>query len=389
MRNGLMLVDDEEKILEAVDRELLIWRLQRGFELYCAKSVKEALKLLKVHHAVIAVLVCDLRMVELDGDQLIIEAKNLYPEIRSILITGYAELAGISRAVSAGISAFIQKPWETSKFIAELEKAFAESEAKSSQKKYLRQLKSQLENTGRIQRNLFETNISGESMYSLSVTYQPLSEFHCGGDFYHIVPVSNEKVVVILGDVSGHGIDAAFITGIIRTLITHSDFSDAEVNPFSPSTFIRNLNRSILKELAPAPELVFTLSVAYIDCPAKKLVFSNAGNMPIYLVGHNFCVPYSVEGIPCGSSPDAAYIDAVVSLEHVLRLVMMTDGLVERGRIAGFLNAKSIQSLMQHLVGEEDFNSLFVKYVLEMFPNSRFLDDMTLITTDIGLRRRT
>jgi sigma-B regulation protein RsbU (phosphoserine phosphatase) len=380
---GILVVDDEEKILSAIDRELFFWKTEKDVDLYTAASASSALEILKEKHDAIQVLVSDLKMSAMGGDQLITETKRLYPDIRSILITGYSELGGIARAVSSGISAFIQKPWETKDFIAELEKAMAAYYSAELSRDYLSRVVAQLERTGQIQKRLFQQGELPSARFAVEVSYHPLSEFFCGGDFYQVIPLSDDRCIIILGDVSGHGTEAAFVTGIIRTLISREELGSAENKGFSPADFLGKLNRLILRELAQAPELVITLTAAYLDREASTLVFSNAGNLPVYLVRRDSCDTFAVPGFPCGFTPDAPFTDMSIPIREGDRIVFMTDGLVERGRIAGYIKMDAVRSLLMHFAGDAGFNENLISLLLEMFPGRRFYDDATLVTVSI------
>jgi sigma-B regulation protein RsbU (phosphoserine phosphatase) len=380
---SILIVDDEQKILDAIDRELFFWKKEKNVTLYTAPSARSALEILEENHDSIQVVVSDLKMSAMGGDELICETKRLYPDIRSILITGYSEVGGISRAVSAGISAFLQKPWETESFIREIEKAMSQYSADALNREYLARLVSQMERTGQIQKRLFQHDDFASSRFDVEVTYQPLTEFYCGGDFYQVIPLSNDRCIIILGDVSGHGLEAAFVTGIIRTLISREELGSAEDGSFSPGAFLGKLNRLILRELAMAPEFIITLTAAYLDCAAQRLVFSNAGNLPVYTVRPEECTTHSVPGYPCGFTADAEYSELAIPVRSGDKIVLMTDGLVERGRIAGYINLEAIRSLMMHFSPDPGFNTKIVKLILEMFPERKFHDDATLVTVDI------
>jgi serine phosphatase RsbU (regulator of sigma subunit) len=125
------------------------------------------------------------------------------------------------------------------------------------------------------------------------------------------------------------------------------------------------------------------MTVAYLDCASHRLVFSNAGNLPVYIVRPDECVTYAVPGYPCGFTPEAQYAERTVSLRQGDQIVLMTDGLVERGRIAGYVNVDAVRSLMMHFWGRPDFNARVLSLMLEMFPDHKFYDDATLISVDL------
>jgi len=380
---SILIVDDEPKILQALCRELHFWKSEKKVTIYTALSAKNALEILDANHDSIQVMVSDLKMASIGGDELISETRRRYPDIRCILLTGYGEAAGVSRAVSAGITAFIMKPWETTGFIGEIEKALSLYYAEERNRDYMSRLVSQLENTAAIQKRLFGKVKFPHARFNVDVAYQPLRDYYCSGDFYQVVPLSDERCILILGDVAGHGLGAAFVTGIVRTLISREELLSSEEATFSPGAFLARLNRLILRELAQAPEFIITLTAAYLDCAAGTVVFSNAGNLPLYVVRQGECAIHSQPGFPCGFAPDSPYSEQSVSVRPRDKIVLMTDGLLERGRIAGFVNPDAVRSLLAHFHGEPDFNRKVLDVVVEMFPEKKFYDDVTLMTVDV------
>ncbi len=319
---SILVVDDEPKVLEAIDRELFFWKNEKAVRVLTAVSAKDALDVLATDHDSIQVIVSDLKMADMSGDQLIQEAHRLYPSIRSILITGYSELNAISRAVSAGITGFIPKPWDTDRFIAELENAMGQYRAETMSRDYHGRLVAQLERTGQIQKRLFEHELAPGTHYGIEVTYRPLEEFSCGGDFYQVIPLDEDRAVLIVGDVSGHGLEAAFVTGIVRTLISRQELAGSAGPGFSPAAFLGRLNAMILRELARAPEFIIAVTAVLIDCAVRRLVFSNAGSLPLYAVRRDGCDVHSVPGFPCGFSPDAEYTDRTLDLRKGDKVVL-------------------------------------------------------------------
>jgi serine phosphatase RsbU (regulator of sigma subunit) len=173
------------------------------------------------------------------------------------------------------------------------------------------------------------------------------------------------------------------VTGIIRTLISREELKNTQNKVFSPGAFLEKLNHLILRELAQAPEFIITLTAAYLDCAARQLVFSNAGNLPVYLVRPDECTTHAVPGFPCGFTPDAQFVELAIPLRPGDKVVFMTDGLVERGRIAGYINLEGVRSLLMHFSGDPEFNRKIVALILEMFPDRKFYDDATLVSVDI------
>jgi sigma-B regulation protein RsbU (phosphoserine phosphatase) len=380
---SILVVDDEVKILDAICRELFFWKNQRNVTIFAATSAKNALEILDANNDSIQVLISDLKMSSVGGDELICETRRRYPDIRCILITGYGDVAGVSRAVSAGITAFIMKPWETTGLIGEIEKAMSLYGAEKRDKEYLGHLVSQLQSTAQIQRRLFGKDKFPHARFNVEVAYQPLRDYYCGGDFYQVIPLSEERCILIIGDVAGHGLGAAFVTGIVRTLISREELVNTGEAVFSPGAFLGRLNDLILRELAQAPEFIVTLTAVYLDCSAGVAIFSNAGSLPLYLARTNECTIHTEPGFPCGFTQDAQYTEHSVSVTPGDKVVLMTDGLVERGRIAGYVNSDAVRALLMHFHDDKEYNRKILDVIIEMFPEKKFYDDVTLMTIDI------
>ena len=216
----ILVVDDEENFVSAIKRELLYWTKRQKFSIIGATSSKEALGILEDNHETIFLLICDLKMPEMSGDQLIIEVKEKYPDIKSILVSGYSEIQGVANAVSAGILAFLQKPWETKDLISVIQKAHKDYTEYKTTRNYINKLEMQLESAGELQKQLLDTDYEPSEHYDIDVTYQPLTDYYCGGDYYSIITIDKKHCIILIGDVSGHGVKPAMITAMLKTIIS-------------------------------------------------------------------------------------------------------------------------------------------------------------------------
>lgn len=112
----ILIVDDERQILESLSD-----LLEDSFQVHTTTSGQEALQILGDFP--IAVLVTDQRMPGLEGDEILARAAESSLATR-VLLTGYADLESISRAVNRGhIYAYIAKPWEPSEIMMTLDRA--------------------------------------------------------------------------------------------------------------------------------------------------------------------------------------------------------------------------------------------------------------------------
>jgi two-component system response regulator PilR (NtrC family) len=128
-------VDDEPAL-----RALMAERLSdHGFDVVEAESGERALELL--HQFAFDVVITDLRMPGMDGTQVIEAARQRYPGIIAIVITGYGTVKDAVEAIKRGASDFITKPFQFDELSHVLKKAL-EQRRLTSENAYLR---SQLE----------------------------------------------------------------------------------------------------------------------------------------------------------------------------------------------------------------------------------------------------
>lgn len=121
----IMLVDDEEKILNALRRVITN---QRAWELETYSSANDALK--RAYTCNFDLFLSDHRMPEMSGVQFLTETKQCQPEAMRIILSGYAEMEGLMGAINqAEIFRFISKPWHDYDLISTLENALAHRDA--------------------------------------------------------------------------------------------------------------------------------------------------------------------------------------------------------------------------------------------------------------------
>ncbi len=131
----LLLVDDEPAL-----RGLMTERLtERGFEVVEAENGERALELLDLF--AFDIVITDLRMPGVDGMSLIGAARERYPGIVAIVITGYGTVTDAVDAMKRGASDFVEKPFQFDRLMLVLQKAM-EQRRLTSENAYLR---SQLE----------------------------------------------------------------------------------------------------------------------------------------------------------------------------------------------------------------------------------------------------
>ncbi|MBC5810695.1 MAG: SpoIIE family protein phosphatase [Candidatus Eremiobacteraeota bacterium] len=170
--------------------------------------------------------------------------------------------------------------------------------------------------------------------------YAPAAnESELGGDWFDAFAVDDDRVLVSIGDVAGHGLQAAVLMGKMRQSMRALALGGAP-----PREILHSLDRVLESE---AEDSMVTAFVGVIDCVRLTLTFANAGHPPPYLLDPKGEVKaLEAGGLPLGmrakTDPDAT----VVSVEPGSLLVLYTDGLVEAERdlIAGMNQLRAVIS---------------------------------------------
>ncbi len=105
--------------------------------------------------------------------------------------------------------------------------------------------------------------------------YRP--EMAVGGDYYDLKSLPGKRVAILLADVSGHGMSAAFVTGLIKTILEFG-----RTSPENPPSFIAELNDSLCT-LTPSDSFAAIVYGIY-SVESHILRFANAGHIPLPIV---------------------------------------------------------------------------------------------------------
>jgi sigma-B regulation protein RsbU (phosphoserine phosphatase) len=149
-----------------------------------------------------------------------------------------------------------------------------------------------------------------------------------GGDFYDVFRLKDEGIALVMGDVSGKGVPAALLMGVIHGAVRSSLWSESPSRHESES---EQLNR-LLCERASG-ERFASMFWCYHDPIAHTLSYVNAGHWPPLLT-HKTVSKVEISRLHAGGPvlgvlPDARYEQAKLQIYPGDFLVMYSDGLIE------------------------------------------------------------
>jgi len=375
----VLLVDDEANILNSLRRELRNWSTQKGLAILTAESAQSALEILKEQAAATVIVVSDLRMPEMKGSDFLLAVHAAYPEIITILLTGYSETEEIAKAVKAGIFSFIMKPWQTEYLISEMTKALEYGELRSQNARNLKIMEEELRWAGELQKALLKPSLPYSKRVEFRVSYQPVPGLFCGGDYYDVIPLSSERYLVFIGDVAGHGVQAAIVTAILKAVIFPEYLGNDTVRDFSPGTFLSWLNNRMNFELRQTTGLMITFFAGILDFRTGMLHYANAGQPHPFLLRQGTAIELPAAGPGLGVTSSVMYVVQKIAVQSGDVLTLYTDGLIEvksGNKYALTPSAKIFGSVPY----AADYHRQLLSTALNEAQAKQFSDDVTLLT---------
>ena len=158
----------------------------------------------------------------------------------------------------------------------------------------------------------------------VAVRYRPAeTEQLVGGDWYDVVLLPSGLVLLCVGDVAGHGIEAATSMVVLRNALRGLAVTGA-----GPGQLLSWLN-SVAHHLTGS--ITATAVCGIYDPAPRTLRWARAGHLPPVLVRDAEAVSLPlVKGLLLGAVPEVTYTEDEVQLAVDDTLLMYTDGLIER-----------------------------------------------------------
>jgi sigma-B regulation protein RsbU (phosphoserine phosphatase) len=216
-------------------------------------------------------------------------------------------------------------------------------------------MEGELQTARTVQETLFPPNSANfNNILTLAGHYEPASE--CGGDWWHYTKIGN-KVLMCIGDATGHGAPAALITSAARSASSVMENFDLE-----PSEIMRLLNRSIYD--VSKGKVMMTFFLAIVDLDTLVMTYCNASHEFPFLIKNTEKPPKKKDIIPLldvtsprlGQNRNTKYTQSTLNVDVGDLFLFYTDGIAD------------IKNLNNEPFGERNF----IKAILESlkdYPN--------------------
>lgn len=186
-------------------------------------------------------------------------------------------------------------------------------------------INTELELAARIQKSMLMEDFPpfpGRTEFDIYASMRPAKEI--GGDFYDMILVDNDHLLLEIADVSGKGIPAALFMMATKILL-----ADGTRENLSPAAILQEVNRKVC---ANNPEKMFvTVWLGILEISSGIITAANAGHeYPIIVHANGVSeLIHDKHGFVIGGMEDVEYADYEIKLEKGDKIFVYTDGVTE------------------------------------------------------------
>lgn len=213
--------------------------------------------------------------------------------------------------------------------------------------------------------------ISAQGLYSSATK----SAF-VGGDFYALTQLPGRQACIVMGDVSGKGVEAASVSAAVKTALGAYAWEG-----FTPARMVRSLNDFLLG--FSRLETFVTLFVGIVDLDAATLTYCSAGHPPAILLRADSgeYTTLNVQSGVVGAFLDMSYQDGCEKISEGDLLLLYTDGTTEARSPSGdFFGEDGLKEAVMR-EAEVGFDGICDRLLarLDTFTNNATDDDVAMV----------
>lgn len=333
----LLIIDDDEVVRES----LAAYLEGSNFRVLQALNGLQGLQIFESEQP--DLVICDLRMPQIDGLELIRRIRQTASETPIIVLSGAGVMSDAVEALRLGAADYLIKPLEDLAVLEHsvrraLDRAYLRVENQRYRDKLEaanRELQASLnllqedQNAGRqVQMNMLP--VTPWSIEGLEFSHRIIPSLYLSGDFVDYFRVDERRVAFYLADVSGHGASSAFVTVLLKFMTTrllYESRRNGTLPEFKPSEVLAHINRGLINTKLGKH---VTMLGGVIDLEKNSLTYSIGGHLPLPVLFVEGQASYlEGRGLPVGLFDDATYDDRVMELPPSFSLSLFSDGILD------------------------------------------------------------
>jgi serine phosphatase RsbU (regulator of sigma subunit) len=142
----------------------------------------------------------------------------------------------------------------------------------------------------------------------LDISGEMIPAMQVGGDYYDVIPVSDSKLFIVVGDVSGKGLPASLYMTKLQTMVQLSC-----IDGRNPKEILIDVNRRIYSSIER--NSFITMTLALFDMDKMSVRFCRAGHMPILTANNGTVDIYKSQGLGIGLEQGMIFESTLIEQE--------------------------------------------------------------------------
>lgn len=379
----ILVIDDENLVRESI----AVYLEDSGYSVSEANDGKQGLELFnKINPDVV---LCDLRMPEMDGLEVLKQLTQISPDTPIIIVSGAGQIHDVVEALRLGALDYLVKPVTD---MAVLENAVVNALTRHELEEQNKAYREELEVANiELERNLqiLQQDQEAGRRAQLQLLPEPnavvngylfqhviIPSLNLSGDFIDYFKVSDRYLGFYIADVSGHGAAAAFVTMTLKSLVNQPlrryRVGESETI-IDPAEFLGYLNNELNNAQLGKHITIF---YGVIDCIDQTLTYSVAGQYPAPVVSNDGKITLLNDGgFPLGLFEWASYQNNQINMAPDFQLLMVSDGWLE------LISDQSVppkESFLLSYVKENKVDIPSFMRPVKSYPKKNLPDDITV-----------
>jgi sigma-B regulation protein RsbU (phosphoserine phosphatase) len=321
--------------------------------------------------------IVDIRMPGLDGFELMARLKARFADLDIILMTGSVDDLDekLLRALRSPAFYFIQKPFDREVLRTLVERCLELRWRREQHRRHLERLETELAEARAFQHSLLPDAEALVNRLAICCRYTPSSAL--GGDLYDYAAGGSGDTALLIADVSGHGVSAAMLTGIVK-----SAFHAAHVDGYEPRSVVQRVSTGLA---AFSAERFVTLFAAVVAPDNRELRYVNAGHPSMLLwQGLGEAVWLESTGPLVSAALPSTWDVNAVAIDEGDQLLLYTDGVSDVLNGAdGCAEARIETTIARGSVGGAQLLDAILADVHRELAGRPQPDDVTLMTAKV------
>ncbi|WP_432479036.1 ATP-binding SpoIIE family protein phosphatase [Nocardioides sp. GXQ0305] len=224
-----------------------------------------------------------------------------------------------------------------------------------------------------IQQNFLPKQLPELADWQVAAYYRPAREV--GGDFYDVIPIAQDRIGFVIGDVTDKGVPAALVMAATRSVLRAS-----VQRMIDPGEVLERVNEHLCPDM---PEKMFvTCLYGVLDTTTGRFRFANAGHDLPYVKTADGSIELRARGMPLGLMTGMTYEEKEIVLAPGDSLLLHSDGVVEAhspaGDMFGFPRLK--EAVAQYPGGHELIDRVLADVREHTGDDAEQEDDITMVT---------